>query len=85
MTTHAPWQSEGLHNMSGLLGQKTIKTMCDKRVSFADTVTRGAITCPECLAKIKADITACRGIADKSSNPMAIIALADQMAERWSL
>lgn len=49
-TLHLSWEHGVLYSMSQAVGQKTIKTQCERRVSLAHaTPDADAVTCPECI------------------------------------
>lgn len=47
---HYPWDEGNLHLLGVLTGQKTVKTFCEKRVSFANADASRHIDCPHCRA-----------------------------------
>jgi hypothetical protein len=51
---HMPWDEGAVSDIGVELGQKTIKTMCAKRVAVARTSSiRDNVTCPDCRREVE--------------------------------
>lgn len=50
---HFPWDDGALQFMGEIIGQKTVKAKCNRRVSFATARTGKHVDCPECRAALQ--------------------------------
>lgn len=50
---HYPFDDGALHTLGVLTHQKTIKSLCGKRVPFIQADAKAHIDCPHCRAQLK--------------------------------
>lgn len=54
---HCPFDFGAHHTISAIIGQKSIKTVCSRRVPFSTANPGEHIDCPDCRAALEDDVT----------------------------